>query len=142
MTNININTNTDTDTEITMVAVDMLDAVELAEICEYLRDWIGGAPPAVSSSLARFGGPDAQTILLDALARLADTLMRAVPTVTPHHRVRVATALSPGEALGLAEVVLDLAVHHWPTEPAASDALEDDCRRWALRLARTPGLMR
>jgi hypothetical protein len=132
--------NTNTDTDVTMVALDMLDAVELAEICEYVRDWIGGAPPAVSSSLARFGGPDAQAILLEALARLTDSLVRAVPQVTPR-RVSVAAALNPSEALGLAEMVLDLAVGHWPSEPAASDALEDDCRRWALRLARTPGLL-
>jgi hypothetical protein len=68
---------TDTDTDIEMVVLDMLDAAEMAEICDYLRDWIGGAPPAVSASLTRFGGPDAKAILLEALARLADSLVRA-----------------------------------------------------------------
>ena len=141
MTNtIHTDTDTGTGTGTGMVALDMLDVVELAEICDYLRDWIGGAPPAVSASLTRFGGPDAQAILLEALARLAGSLLRAVPQVAPD-RVSVATPLSPTEALGLAEMVLDLAVGHWPTDPASSDALEDDCRRWALRLARTPGLL-
>lgn len=69
----------DTDIDIEMVAVDILDAAEMAEICDYLSDWIGGAPPAVHASLTRFGGPDAPAILLEALGRLADRLVRAVP---------------------------------------------------------------
>ena len=132
-------THTDTDTDIDMVAVDMLDVAELAEICDYVADWIGGAPRAVNASLTRFGGPDAPAILLEALARLADTLVRAVPSVSPT-RVRSLTPLAPGEALGLAELLVDLAVNGWPAGADHAGAMAGDCWRWAMRLFNTPGM--
>jgi hypothetical protein len=132
---------TDTDTDIEMVAVDILDAAEMAEICDYLADWIGGAPPAVQASLTRFGGPDAKAILLEALARLADRLVRAVPSVSPTS-VPSPTPLAGGETLGLAELLADLAVNRWPADPDHAQAMADDCHRWAARLLNTPGIGR
>lgn len=132
---------TDTDTDIEMVVLDILDAAEMAEICEYLRDWIDGAPPAVSASLTRFGGPGAKAILLEALARLADTVVRAVPSVSPTS-VPSPTPLSPGETLGLAELLVDLAVNRWPADADHAQAVADDCHRWAARLLDTPGTLR
>jgi len=70
-----IDIHTDTDTE--MVAVEFFDVAELAVICEFLADWLGGASPAVHASLACFAGPDAPAVLLDALTYLADSLVRA-----------------------------------------------------------------
>lgn len=132
---------TDTDTDIEMVVLDILDAAEMAEICEYLRDWIDGAPPAVSASLTRFGGPGAKAILLEALARLADTVVRAVPSPSPTS-VPSPTPLSPGETLGLAELLVDLAVNRWPADADHAQAVADDCHRWAARLLDTPGTLR
>jgi hypothetical protein len=132
---------TDTDTDIEMVVLDILDAAEMAEICAYLRDWIGGAPPAVSASLTRFGGPDAKAILLEALARLADTLVRAVPSVSPTS-VPSPTPLAPGETLGLVELLVELATNRWPADPDHAQAMADDCQRWAARLLNTPGMLR
>lgn len=141
-TDVDIHTDTDTDVDayIDMVAIDMLDAAEMAEVCDYLRDWVGGAPPAVNASLTRFGGPDAKAILLEALTRLADTLVRAVPSVSPTP-ARSLTPLAPGEALGLAELLVDLAVNHWPADADHADAMAGDCRRWAMRLFNTPGMV-
>ena len=129
-----------TATETEMVAVDILDAAELAEICDYVRDWIRAAPPAVSASLTRFGGPDAATILLGALGRLADALVRAVPSTTPT-QAGGRTPLAPGEALGLAELLVDLAVNGWPAGGDEADYMAGDCRRWAMRLFNTPGMV-
>ena len=126
------------DTE--FVAVDILDAAEMAEVCDYVRVWICGAPPAVTASLARFGGPDARATLFEALGRLADALTRAVPSVTPT-RVGRLTPLAPGEALGLAELLVDLAVNGWPADPDHADCMSGDCRRWAMRLFKTPGML-
>ena len=133
--------HTDIDTGIDMVAVDMLDVAELAEICDYLRDWIGGAPPAVSASLTRFGGPDAKAIMLEALARLADSLVRAVPSVSPTS-VPPPTPLAPGETLGLVELLVELAGNRWPADADHAQAMADDCHRWAARLLNTPGMVR
>ena len=132
---------TDTHTDVEMVVLDILDAAEMAEICDYLRDWIGGAPPAVSASLNRFGGPHATAILLEALARLADTLVRAVPSVSPTS-VPCPTPLSPGETLGLVELVVDLAGNRWPAHADHAQAMADDCHRWAARLLNTAGTLR
>jgi hypothetical protein len=138
---INTDIGTDTDADIEMVAVDMLDAAELAEVCDYLRDWIGGAPPAVNASLTRFGGPDAKAILLETLARLADTLVRAVPSVSPTS-VTSPTPLAPGETLGLVELLVELAGNRWPADADHAQAMADDCHRWAARLLNTPGTVR
>ncbi len=63
-----------------VVGVDVLDAVELAEILDYISEWLTGAPPAVTSSLSDHGGgPDAPTVLLDALARHSAALTTTVP---------------------------------------------------------------
>ena len=123
-----------------MVVVDILDAAEMAEICDYLPDWISGAPPAVSASLSRFGGPDAKAILLEALARLADSLVRAVPSLSP--TVPSSTPLTPGETLGLVDLLVELAPNRWPADADHAQALADDCHRWAARLLNTPGMAR
>lgn len=132
---------TDTHTDIEMVVVDILDAAEMAAICDYLRDWIGGAPPAVNASLTRFGGADAKAVMLEALARLADTLVRAVPSVSPTS-VPCPTPLTPGETLGLVELLVDLAENRWPADADHAQAMADDCHRWAARLLNTPGTLR
>ena len=136
-------THTDTDihTDTDMVVLDLLDVAELAEICDYLRDWIGGAPPAVHASLTRFGGPDAKAVLLEALTRLADTLVRAVPSVSPTS-APASTPLAPGETLGLVELLVELAGNRWPADADHAEALADDCHRWAARLLNTPGTLR
>jgi hypothetical protein len=139
--NTDIGTSTDVDAYIDMVAVDMLDVAEMAEVCNYLRDWIGGAPPAVNASLTRFGGPDAKAILLETLARLADTLVRAVPSVSPTS-VTSPTPLAPGETLGLVELLVELAGNRWPADADHAQAMADDCHRWAARLLNTPGMVR
>jgi hypothetical protein len=131
---------TDTDSDIDMVVLDMLDAVEMAEVCDYVRDWIDGAPPAVTASLSRFGGPDAKAILLEALGRLADVLVRAVPSVSPTS-VSSPTALAHGETLGLVELLVELAGNRWPADAERAQALADDCHRWAARLLNTPGTL-
>jgi hypothetical protein len=138
-TDADIGTNADAD--IDMVALDILDAAELAEICDYLSDWIGGAPEAVTTSLTRFGGPDAKPILLEALSRLADTLVRTVPSVSPTS-VPSPTPLAQGETLGLVELLVDLSGNRWPVDADHAQAMADDCHRWAARLLNTPGMVR
>jgi hypothetical protein len=140
-------TDTDTDTDTDMVVLDMLDAAELAEVCDYVRDWIGGAPPAVNASLTRFGGPDAKAILLEALTRLADTLVRAVPSISPTSApsstpLATGEPLAAGETLGLVELLVELAGNRWPADADHAQALADDCHRWAARLLNTPGMVR
>ena len=133
--------STDTESDIDMVVLDMLDAVEMAEICDYVRDWINGAPPAVTASLARFGGPDAKAILLEALGLLADTLVRAVPSPSPTS-VLSPMALAQGETLGLVELLVELAGNRWPTDADQAKTLAGNCHRWAARLLNTPGMVR
>ena len=132
---------TDTDSDIDMVVLDMLDAVEMAEVCDYVRDWIDGAPPAVTASLARFGGPDAKAILLEALGPLADVLVGAVPSPSPTS-VLSPTPLAHGETLGLVELLVELAGNRWPADAECAQALADDCHQWAARLANPPGTPR
>ena len=137
MTDIHPDPDTDTD----MVVLDLLDVAELAEVCDYLRDWIGGAPPAVHASLTRFGGPDAKAVLFEALTRLADTLVRAVPSVSPTSAPS-SRPLATGETLGLVELLVELAGNRWPADADHAEALADDCHRWAARLLNTPGTLR
>jgi hypothetical protein len=124
-----------------MVGIDILDAAELAEICDYLGEWITHAPTEVTDSLARHGAsPAAPQLVLDALARFAELLVRLVPSVSPVH-VSTTAPLGPGEALGLAELLIELAINGWPTDEGHVEALEHDLRRWALRLSHIPGVV-
>ena len=123
------------------VGIDMLDAAELAEICDYVAEWIRGAPPAVADSLARFGASrEAPTILLEELERFSNLLVRLVPSVSPA-KISPTAPLGPGEALGLAELLIGLAIDGWPADPDHAQALDHDCRRWALRLTHIPGVI-
>src|SRR5579862_2820060 len=127
--------------DIVMVGIDMLDAGELAEICDYVATWIRGAPPAVADSLARFDASSAApTILLEELERFGSLLVRLVPSVSPA-KISPTAPLGPGEALGLAELLIGLAIDGWPVDPDHAEALEHDCRRWALRLTHIPGVI-
>lgn len=38
------------------VTLNLLDAMELSEVLDYLNDWLRGANPAVHDDLHRFGG--------------------------------------------------------------------------------------
>lgn len=133
---------TDTNAEMTMVGIDMLEAGELAEICEYLACWIRQGPKAVSNSLARFGAHnDAPAILLEALDHFAESLVRLVPSISPTVP-NAEIPLGPGEALGLAELLTDVAELAWPADPDHAEAMRTDCRRWAARLTWIPGVIR
>jgi hypothetical protein len=124
-----------------MVGIDMLDAAELAEICEYISGWIRQAPKAVSNSLARFGAHrDAPAILLEALDGFAQSLVRLMPSISPTIPT-TEIPLGPGEALGLAELLTDLAEFGWPADPDHAEAMRTDCRRWAARLTWIPGVI-
>ena len=60
-------------------ALGSLDAVELAEILDYVGEWLSDAPPAVIASLdGHGGGPGARELLLEALARHSRALTGAV----------------------------------------------------------------
>lgn len=136
-----IDADTDMDTDVDMITLDMLDAVEMAEVCDYLRDWIVGAPKAVTESLTRFGGPDAKAIVLEALGRLADVVVRAVPCVCPTS-VPSPMPLASGETLGLVELLVTLATNRWPTDADRARAMASACHHWAARLLNTPGMVR
>jgi hypothetical protein len=124
-----------------LVGIDILDAAELAHICRYLTAWITHAPPAVTASLARFGASaEAPATLLDALRHHGDLLERLVPSTSPTH-ITVTAPLGPGEATGLAEFLIDLAINGWPSDPAHDEAIQHDCRRWALRMIHIPGVI-
>jgi len=63
-----------------VVGVDVLDAIELGEILDYVGEWLADAPPAVTASLEDHGGgPGARDVLLDALARHGRALLGSVP---------------------------------------------------------------
>jgi hypothetical protein len=126
-----------------MVGIDLADVAELACTCEFLRDWIRQAPGEVTQSLARHGAsPDTPAVVVEALERFADLLVRLVPCISPTRaRADRPTPLGPGEALGLGELLIELAANGWPADAAHAEAMEDDCRRWALRLTRIPGLI-
>jgi len=56
-----------------------LDALELAEVLDYIAEWLTDAPPAVTASLGDHGGgPAATEVLLEALARHRRALTTAV----------------------------------------------------------------
>jgi hypothetical protein len=59
-----------------VLSVEVIDAVELAEILDYIGEWLTDAAPAVTASLIDYGGgPDAPHILLEALARHSRALL-------------------------------------------------------------------
>lgn len=121
-----------------VIAIDVGDAAELILTCEHLCGWLRDASHVVIDSLRSFGGADVGA-LIDTLDRLAGALSRAFPSVSPH-RVTGSAALCPAETLSLAEFLLGIAGNGWPEDRLEARTLEDDCRRWALRLrlARTP----
>jgi hypothetical protein len=57
------------------VTLDLLDAIECAELCDYLIEWLATAPAAVGDDLARFGADNAAPIeICQALARFSGLL--------------------------------------------------------------------
>lgn len=121
-------------TETDLVGIDVLDAVELSEICTYVADWVRAAPRSVRASLVRHGAsPDAPAVLLEALERFAEELLR-LPGARP--RAKAPDPLSAAEATELALVLLYVAYRGWPTDPHHAACLVEDCRGWAARLAR------
>lgn len=126
--------------KVEMVGIDILDAIELAEICSYLGAWIEGAPNAVIDSLVAFGGEPAKDVVLQELDHFGELLVHLVPSGSPS-QVASDTPLSPGEASGLAELLSDLATYGWSDDPNHAETLTQDLRRWARRLAKTPSVM-
>ena len=64
-----------------VIGVEFSDAVELAEVLDYIVEWVTNAPPPVTASLAEHGGgPEALPTLLEALTRHSQTLTTTVPT--------------------------------------------------------------
>lgn len=60
--------------------VDMLDGIELAEMCEFLDCWLAQCPDAAASYDRHVGVPDAAEDLRTALAHLAAVLSVAPVT--------------------------------------------------------------
>lgn len=64
-----------------LIGVDVADAIELAEILDYISEWLTDAPSSVTASLRDHGGgPAAPEILLEALARHSRALTNTVPS--------------------------------------------------------------
>jgi len=64
-----------------VVGVDALDAAEMAEVLDYIAEWLTDAPAAVMASLGDHGGgPEAGDVVLEALARHSRALTTAVPS--------------------------------------------------------------
>ena len=59
------------------VTIDAVDAVELAEICEFLADWLAANPAGAASYDRHVGHPGQAAELRADLARLANLLMTA-----------------------------------------------------------------
>jgi hypothetical protein len=117
-----------------LVGIDVLDAVELSEICTYVADWVRAAPRSVRASLVRHGAsPDAPTVLVCSLERFAEDLLR-LPGARP--RAEAPEPLSATEAEELGLVLLYVAYRGWPEDPHHAACLVEDCRGWAARLAR------
>jgi hypothetical protein len=63
------------------ISLGTVEAMELAELCDYLIEWLATAPAVVGDALATFGGDNAAPIeICQALARFAGRL-RSAPTV-------------------------------------------------------------
>jgi len=70
-----------TEAEHPVIGVDVADAAELAEVLDYIAEWLIDAPPSVIASLGDHGGgPEAPEILLEALTRHSRALITAVPS--------------------------------------------------------------
>lgn len=66
--------------DLSPVGLDPTDAVEIAEACEFLAQWLRTAPPAVAASLDRFvARPGFHHDMGDDLIRFAELLMAARP---------------------------------------------------------------
>lgn len=66
-----------------VIGVEFSDAVELAEVLDYVVEWVTIAPPAVTASLAEHGGgPEALPVLLEALIRHSQALTTTVPVLS------------------------------------------------------------
>lgn len=62
-----------------VIGTDVPDAAELAEILDYIAEWLMAASPSVTASLGDHGGgPPATEVLLEALARHRRGLTAAV----------------------------------------------------------------
>jgi hypothetical protein len=60
------------------VGLDAVDAMELAELCDYLIEWLATAPAVVGDNLARFGADNGAPIeVCRTLARFSTLLMTA-----------------------------------------------------------------
>lgn len=46
------------------ITLDLIDALELSEVLDYLRDWLDGASAAVGEDLRRFAGDQQATQLI------------------------------------------------------------------------------
>jgi hypothetical protein len=69
-------------TAASQVSLDTIDAIELAEVCDYLIEWLATASAAVGDDLARFGADNAAPIeMCRVLARFAN-MLRAAPAVS------------------------------------------------------------
>jgi hypothetical protein len=66
-----------TPTTMTSVVIDAVDAIELAEICEFLDEWLTADPAAAASYDRHVGRPGQADELRTDLARLAGALMTA-----------------------------------------------------------------
>jgi hypothetical protein len=63
------------------ISLGTIDAMELAELCDFLIEWLATAPAVVGDALATFGGDNAAPIeICQALARFAGQL-RSAPIV-------------------------------------------------------------
>ena len=64
------------------VALDPVDAMEIAEACQFLAYWLTAAAPEVAASLDQHVGcPGYHFDLRDDLARFAEALVAAKPVV-------------------------------------------------------------
>jgi hypothetical protein len=60
------------------ISLDATDAMELAELCDYLIEWLATAPAAVGDDLARFGAHNGAPIeICRTLARFSNLLQAA-----------------------------------------------------------------
>lgn len=63
-----------------VIAVDQVTAIELAELCEFLDEWLAADPGARASYARHVGAGDAAEDLRTALQHMAAVLMVAPTT--------------------------------------------------------------